>query len=496
MDKALKPIANFERIEESRTKERTVKYPPIPIDFTQHAKVPSEAYRESFEGIFFDELSSQIASELSSWRLSPRKNFFRLRVDGINPMTKEIMLYLPSPPVHEKTIDAISNDMFVMSFTSKDGTLREFVGIVMEKVTTKYDRSEKYTVKIDVSSFNELRFNQPAQLDVSFFFNLNTSIREYEALCYFCTVLKTLETKKIDLKYYLNWTNFTSLSPVLYAISTIVCPRAPVIQKTLDTFSSSSPPSSSSPTSTSTSTSSGFSSLSSVSSVASLEKQNLQQKLREKLFNESQMEAVKEFDRSKGGEFTLILGPPGTGKTKTILGLFSSLLINRKKKLLVCAPSNVAIDEIVRRTTVEGLLGPEGLWIPNFVRIGISRNISEDILQYTDSSIKEQIINRQITSLIFEQQIATIQQTIDSHMRLMEGFLDPVEKRKREVELCGLLSNKMLLDLSRKCAERFERSVPIGYPAKPIDDVRASAWYRGHLVRVFVEEVLNEVRGN
>jgi len=30
--------------------------------------------------------------------------------------------------------------------------------------------------------------------------------------------------------------------------------------------------------------------------------------------------------------------------------------------------------------------------------------------------------------------------------------------------------------------------------AKPIDDVRASAWYRGHLVRVFVEEVLHDVR--
>ena len=30
--------------------------------------------------------------------------------------------------------------------------------------------------------------------------------------------------------------------------------------------------------------------------------------------------------------------------------------------------------------------------------------------------------------------------------------------------------------------------------ARPIDDVRASAWYRSHLVRVFVEEVLNDVR--
>ncbi|HEY0877839.1 MAG TPA: xanthine dehydrogenase family protein subunit M [Zeimonas sp.] len=30
--------------------------------------------------------------------------------------------------------------------------------------------------------------------------------------------------------------------------------------------------------------------------------------------------------------------------------------------------------------------------------------------------------------------------------------------------------------------------------AKPIDDVRASAWYRGHLVKVFVEEVLSELR--
>jgi CO/xanthine dehydrogenase FAD-binding subunit len=32
--------------------------------------------------------------------------------------------------------------------------------------------------------------------------------------------------------------------------------------------------------------------------------------------------------------------------------------------------------------------------------------------------------------------------------------------------------------------------------ATPIDDVRASTWYRDHLVRVFTEEVLNDVSEN
>ena len=33
----------------------------------------------------------------------------------------------------------------------------------------------------------------------------------------------------------------------------------------------------------------------------------------------------------------------------------------------------------------------------------------------------------------------------------------------------------------------------IGAIASPIDDVRASAWYRNHLLRVYTEEVLNRV---
>ncbi|EXK99001.1 hypothetical protein FOQG_01697 [Fusarium oxysporum f. sp. raphani 54005] len=75
--------------------------------------------------------------------------------------------------------------------------------------------------------------------------------------------------------------------------------------------------------------------------------------------------------------FTLIQGPPGTGKTKTIVAMVGTLLSeqlsqsgnqgipvgvplrpngapgapkqNRSKKLLVCAPSNAAVDELVLR---------------------------------------------------------------------------------------------------------------------------------------------------
>lgn len=55
-------------------------------------------------------------------------------------------------------------------------------------------------------------------------------------------------------------------------------------------------------------------------------------------------------------DFLLIQGPPGTGKTHTIKGIISMLssCLQRNKKILVCAPSNAAIDEIVTRIISKG----------------------------------------------------------------------------------------------------------------------------------------------
>ncbi|SCP03138.1 conserved Plasmodium protein, unknown function [Plasmodium malariae] len=99
------------------------------------------------------------------------------------------------------------------------------------------------------------------------------------------------------------------------------------------------------------------------------------------LLNESQIEAVKLVFLNKNN-ISLIQGPPGTGKTKTVIGIVSALysLINMNnedkneklkkkkdvshneqslscnKKILVCSPSNSAIDEIAKRILNEGLI--------------------------------------------------------------------------------------------------------------------------------------------
>ncbi|KAI9006559.1 SEN1 N terminal-domain-containing protein [Phycomyces nitens] len=104
-------------------------------------------------------------------------------------------------------------------------------------------------------------------------------------------------------------------------------------------------------------------------------------------------------DKKKG--FTLIQGPPGTGKTKTILGLIVSILEERgkrsrngearafggKSKLLVCAPSNAAVDEIAKRLK-DGIKTAEGILRLNVVRIGVADSVN--------SSVKDLVMDRLI----------------------------------------------------------------------------------------------------
>lgn len=76
-----------------------------------------------------------------------------------------------------------------------------------------------------------------------------------------------------------------------------------------------------------------------------------------------------------------------------------------------------------------------------------------------------------------------------SEVRVAMGSVAPTPLRARHVE--AALEGKPL-DAATIAAAVASTADDV----KPIDDVRASAWYRGHLVRVFLEEVLDAVRGN
>jgi senataxin len=92
--------------------------------------------------------------------------------------------------------------------------------------------------------------------------------------------------------------------------------------------------------------------------------------------------------------------PPGTGKTKTVVGIAGALLTPTAvetaqnlgatkpkpvipKKILVCAPSNAAVDELVIRFK-KGLRTKAGeTWIPGIVRLGRSDAINAEVKDVT-----------------------------------------------------------------------------------------------------------------
>ena len=76
-----------------------------------------------------------------------------------------------------------------------------------------------------------------------------------------------------------------------------------------------------------------------------------------------------------------------------------------------------------------------------------------------------------------------------SDVRVAMGSVAPTPLRARHVE--AALEGRPLD--AATIAAAVEAAAQ---DAKPIDDVRASAWYRSHLVRVFVEEVLHDVGRN
>ena len=63
--------------------------------------------------------------------------------------------------------------------------------------------------------------------------------------------------------------------------------------------------------------------------------------------NDAQKQAIK--TSLQCVDVAMIHGPPGTGKTTTVVEFIAQTCELQKSKVLACAPSNIAVDNIIER---------------------------------------------------------------------------------------------------------------------------------------------------
>lgn len=95
-------------------------------------------------------------------------------------------------------------------------------------------------------------------------------------------------------------------------------------------------------------------------------------------FNEFQIEALKKSQFLP--KVQIIHGPPGTGKTTTLVAIIQALR-EQGKTVIASAPSNAAIDHLAKQLIKQGL---------KVLRLGNTAKVNEDIWQHTPEGILSQ----------------------------------------------------------------------------------------------------------
>jgi superfamily I DNA and/or RNA helicase len=89
------------------------------------------------------------------------------------------------------------------------------------------------------------------------------------------------------------------------------------------------------------------------------------------LLNESQLKALRHVITAQ--DVAIIHGPPGTGKTTTLVHAILET-IRRERRVLVCAPSNTAVDLLTEKLAERGV---------NVIRMGNPSRVSDLLLEHT-----------------------------------------------------------------------------------------------------------------
>ncbi|CCE79933.1 Piso0_003026 [Millerozyma farinosa CBS 7064] len=207
-------------------------------------------------------------------------------------------------------------------------------------------------------------------------------------------------------------------------------------------------------------------------------------------FNVNRSQASAILGTYKQDGFSLIQGPPGTGKTKTILGIVGYALAKSQNnsisvptntqgsnkqvnnsKLLICAPSNAAVDELVLRLR-QGVKSSSGESMNlSVVRLGRSDAINSSVRDLTLEELVDKQLQSQATNTMSDPTIRTEHtKCVSERNRLRELLQQPnlteEEVTKYEDELRAV--NRKRNELAKRLDEQRER-VSIAFRTREIE---------------------------
>lgn len=148
--------------------------------------------------------------------------------------------------------------------------------------------------------------------------------------------------------------------------------------------------------------------------------------------NESQARAVQQIIAAN--ELAIVHGPPGTGKTTTIVQAVKALIQQGVKKILVTAPSNTAVDLLTEKMAEQKI---------SVLRIGNPARVTERLLAHTmDNQMAEHDSIKDVKRL----------------KKQAQEFKNMAHKYKRNFGRAEQQQRKLLFDEAYKIMKEVERS--------------------------------------
>ncbi|MFL5765153.1 MAG: AAA domain-containing protein [Bacteroidia bacterium] len=137
-----------------------------------------------------------------------------------------------------------------------------------------------------------------------------------------------------------------------------------------------------------------------------------EEELQVKGLNQSQNAAVRKILSAK--DLAIIHGPPGTGKTTTLVQAIRHTL-NKEKQVLVCSPSNTAVDLLTEKLHREGI---------TVLRLGNPARISEEVIINT--------LDAKVTAHPSYKDLKSYRKTADEYFRMAGKYKRTFGREERE----------------------------------------------------------------